>query len=362
MDYKEILKEQFNNIIDFDEIDDISRQSAELSEGLLEEFSLEKILEATLNGESIFNNQGIISGIKELVFYEIKTAMLLGIEILIICVVIGLLKNLSASFGNKSMSDISMLVCTMVIIGISMNSFRIVYQLALDSVAVMVNTMEILTPILLGIMISTGAVTSGSLLSPVIIGSVTGFGVIIKKIILPALFSATILALINCLTEKNYVNKLAKLIRSASLIATGLIIAVLTGIITVQGLITETSDSLLMSAAKYSLSTFIPIVGGFTSDTIELFLRCMGSIKNIVGVFAVITLLLTVLIPMLKIIIIALIYKLTAAVTEPVCESKISDGLNEMGSCLISMASIMFFCALLFILFISILIKIGGGV
>ena len=253
MDYKEILKEQFHNVVDLDQIDEISKETYELSEGLSESFSLEKILESTLNGESFFHNQELISGIQDLALYEIRNAMILGVEILIICVVIGLLKNLSASFGSKSMSDISMLVCTMVIIGISMNSFRIVYQLALDSVSVMVSTMEILTPILLGIMISTGAVTSGSILSPVIIGSVTGFGVILKKIILPALFVATILGLINCLTEKDYVNKLGKLIRNASLIVTGLIIAVLTGIITIQGLITETSDSLLMSAAKYSL-------------------------------------------------------------------------------------------------------------
>ena len=362
MDYKEILKEQFNNVIDFDKIDQIINQTSEISEGLSDEFGLEKILEATLNGESIFSNQTVIYGIRDLALYEIRTAMVLGVEILIICIVIGLLKNLSASFGNKSMSDISMLVCTMVIIGISMNSFRIVYQLATDSISVMVSTMEILTPILLGIMISTGAVTSGSILSPVIIGSVTGFGIIIKKIIMPALFVATILLLINCLTEKDYVNKLAKLLRSASIIATGLIIALLTGVITLQGLITETSDSLLMSAAKYSLSTFIPIVGGFTSETIELFLRCMGTIKNIVGVFAVITLVLTVLVPLIKILTVALIYKLTAAVTEPVSESKISDGLNEMGSCLISMASIMFFCALLFIMFVSIIVRIGGAV
>ena len=209
-------------------------------------------------------------------------------------------------------------------------------------------------------MISTGAATSGSILSPVIIGSVTGFGIIIKKIIMPALFTSAILVLINCLTKKDYVNKLAKLLRSAALIATGLIIALLTGVITLQGLITETSDSLLMSAAKYSLSTFIPIVGGFTSDTIELFLRCMGTIKNIVGVFAVITLVLTALVPLIKILIIALIYKLTAAVAEPVSESKISDGLNEMGNSLISMGSIMFFCALLFIMFVSIIVRIGG--
>ena len=360
MDYKEILKEQLNEVIDFEQISELTKQTSELSEGLSEEFSLEKILETTLNGESIFNNQGIISGIKDLALYEIRTALVLGVEILVICSVIGLLKNLSTSFGNKSMADISMLVCAMVIIGISMNSFRIVYRLAMDSVSVMVSTMEILTPILLGILISTGAATSGSLLSPVIIGSVTGFGVIIKKIILPTLFTSAILILINCLTEKDYVNKLAKLLRSASLIATGLIIALLTGVITLQGLITETSDSLLLSAAKYSLSTFIPIVGGFTSDTIELFLMCMETIKNIVGVFAVISLIATAIVPLIKILMIALIYKLTAAVTEPVSESKISDGLNEMGSCLISMGAILFFCGLLFILFVSIIVRIGG--
>lgn len=361
MDYKEILREQFNNIVDIDALDEISRQTSELSEGISDEFNIESILEATVNGESFFNNQALISSFRELFMYEIKNALVLGTEILLICIVIGLLRNLSSSFGNKSMSDISLLICTMVIIGISMNSFRIAYRLAIDASAVMINTMGILTPILIAVLVATGGVTSGSILSPVILGSVTGFGIILKKIILPALFTATILALVNCLTEKDYVNKLSKLLRSASVIVTGLIIAVLTGIITVQGLISETSDSLLMSTAKYSLSTFIPIVGGFTADTVELFLRCMGTIKNIVGVFAMLTLVMIIIVPLIKILIIALLYKLTAAVSEPICENKISDGLNEMGSCLVSMASVLFFTALLFIMFVSILVRIGGA-
>ena len=102
MDYKEILKEQFHNVVDLDQIDEISRETYELSEGLSESFSLEKILESTLNGESIFHNQELISGIKDLALYEIRNAVILGVESLIICIVIGLLKNLSASFGSKS--------------------------------------------------------------------------------------------------------------------------------------------------------------------------------------------------------------------------------------------------------------------
>ena len=103
--------------------------------------------------------------------------------------------------------------------------------------------------------------------------------VLIKTIILPALFASTMLSLINCLTEKNYVNQLSRLIRNAALIVTGLILAILSGIFSVQGLLTDTSDGLLINAARYSLSTFIPIVGGFTADTVELFLRCMRSVS-----------------------------------------------------------------------------------
>ncbi len=361
MDFEKILQEQMNNVVDMDQMDEINRQASEISQGLSEQFSLENILDATLNGESFFNSGELISGLKDLLIYEVRSAMILGVEILVICIIIGLLNNLVSSFGKKSMSNVSLLVCTMIVIGISINSFKIAYELSLNCVATMVNTMEILTPVLLGILISTGSVASGTILSPILIGSVTGTGIILKKIIFPALFAATILALVNCLTEKNYVNKLSKLLRNGAVAVTGLILAILSGIISVQGLITDASDGLLINTAKYSLSTFIPIVGGFTSDTVELFLKCMGSIKSIVGVFGIITLIMLILVPLIKILIIALIYKITAAAAEPIAESKISDGLNDMGSCLISIASIMFFAALLFIIFISIIVSIGGA-
>ena len=224
----------------------------------------------------------------------------------------------------------------------------------------MAYTMGIMAPILLGILIATGGVTSGTILSPMIIGSVSGMAFILKTIVLPALFVATVLGLINCLTEKDYVNKLSKLLRNAAVVLTGLLLVILTGIITIQGLLTDTTDSLLINTAKYSLSTFIPIVGNFTSDTVELFLRCMTSIKSVTGIFGIIFLLLLVIVPIIKIVVIAVIYKITAALTEPVTDNKISSGLNDMGSCLISIASIMFFTALLFIMFITTIMKMGG--
>ena len=361
MNYKEIIKEQLENALSEEEIEEIYEQTQELSGGLTSSFTIEGILESTLNGESIFNSAELIGNVKTLLLYEVKTALILGVEILVVCIIVGLLNNLASSFKKKELSEISVFVCVMVIIGISINSFKISYDLCMNTISTMVYTMEVLTPILIAILISTGAVTSGTILSPVILGAVTGFGAILKNIILPALFASTILSLVNNLTEKNYVNKLSKLIRNAAIIVTGLIVAILSGIISVQGLITETSDGLLINTAKYSINTFIPIVGSFTSDTVELFMKCMSSIKGVVGVFGIITLIVLIILPLIKILVIAFIYKVTAAVVEPISETHISEGLNDMGNELISMSSLLFFSSLLFIIFLSVIVGIGGS-
>ena len=359
MDYQQILQEQMKETLDADAFDALTKQVAEYSGGMAEDFSLDSIVASALNGEALFDSQVLIENLKSLFLYEVRSALLLGVQILTVCIAIGLLQSLGTSFGKKSLSSIGQLVCTMVIIGIAVSSFRLIYTLSLDTVSTMVNTMALVMPVLLGILIATGSIASGTILHPMMLGAVTGFGVLIKTIILPALFASTMLSLINCLTEKNYVNQLSRLIRNAALIVTGLILAILSGIFSVQGLLTDTSDGLMINAARYSLSTFIPIVGGFTADTVDLFLRCMRSI--IVGVFGILMLVLLTLVPLLKMLACALIYKMTAAVTEPVTDSKIPAGLSDMGNCLISMTAIVFFTALLFIIFISIIVGIGGG-
>lgn len=361
MDYEKILREQFNNTVDGEELDRLLREAGDATYGMAERFSAENILNSMAEGKSVFDDPALIEDLRSLFLTEIRSALIFCAQIVAVCLVIGVLKGLSSSFNSRSVSDISILVCAMVIAGICITNFRVTYQLAYDSVSTMVNTMEILMPVIIGILIGTGAVASGTILSPVIIGSITGVSFILKTFILPALFGSTVLTLINCLTEKDYVNKMAKLIRNAAVAVTGLLLVILGGVINIQGLLTEASDGLLLNTARYSLSNFIPIVGGFTSDTVDLFLRCMGTIKSVVGVFGMILIILLLLAPLIKILVIAFIYKVTAAVTEPVTESKISEGLNEMGSCVVSIGAIMFFTALLFIMYISVIIRIGGG-
>ena len=101
MDFDEIIKDQMKNVVDQDNLDSLSDYASNLSGGISEHFTIDKILEATLNGKSIFDSQEIITSLKELFLYEMKSALIVGVEILTICIVIGLLKNLSGSFSKK---------------------------------------------------------------------------------------------------------------------------------------------------------------------------------------------------------------------------------------------------------------------
>ncbi len=358
---KDTLREQFNNIIDQEQTIELSEYASELTNGISDNFTLDKILDATLEGKSIFDNQELIESLKDLFLYELRSAMFLSVEILAICIIVGLLKNLSGSFETKGISDIAGMVCMISVVGIAILHFHDVYEMTVDAMKTMTYTMEILLPVLIGILIAMGQVTSGTIMSPLILSIITAFHHIIKNIILPAIFFSAIFTLLNCITEKDYVNQLAKLIRKTALYGTGLIVTLMSGVISIQGLITQTSDGLIINTAKYSLDAFIPIVGGFTADTVELFLTCMHSIKSIVGLFGILLIIALILIPILKTLAIAGIFKITACVIEPIASKKIAEGVNDIGSVLITLTAILFFSSLLFILFITSIMKLGGS-
>ena len=361
MDFNEIIKEQMKNLVDEEKTDSLSDYASGLTGGISDSFTIDKIVDATLSGQSIFNSEEIIASLKELFLYELKAALIVGIEILTVCIVIGLLKNLSGSFGKKGVSDIASLVCSIVIIGLAITNFQTIYQMTVDSISTITYTMEILLPILITILISMGQVTSGTIMSPLLLTAITIFQTIIKNVVLPGIFISTILGLINCLTEKDYVNQMSKFIRQAALFITGIIMTLMSGIIAIQGLITQTSDSLIMGTAKYSLDAFIPIVGGFTSDTVELFIKCMSSIRGVVGIFGILLIGALVLIPIIKILAISAIYKITALLIELVASKKLAQGVGDMGTSLIAMGAILFFASLLFIIFITSIISLGGS-
>ena len=57
---------------------------------------------------------------------------------------------------------------------------------------------------------------------------------------------------------------------------------------------------------------------------------------------------------------IAVVYKITAIITEPLGNKQVSECLNQMGNSVITMAVILFLTSMMFLVFIAIIIGIGA--
>lgn len=360
MDYQSFIAEQLKQL-NLSELQDIMNETAKSSNGIFSGMSIEDVIYSALNGQPLFNSQVIISSMMDLFLYEIKSSLLLGIELVLICIVTGLLTNLSNSFGEKTVSNLGIIVCSCFVIALCLKNFSFTYDLCADSLHTMTLTMQLLLPILIPLLVSMGGFTTGSILNPVIVGSVTMFNTVLQKFILPAIFISSIFILINSMTDRDYVHKLAVFIRGIATFATGLCVTFFAGLTVIQGFVSKSTDGILINTARYSINNFVPIVGGFAADSIDMVLSCMGIIKNGISIFGVILIIVLLAIPLIKILAIAFLYKITAIVIEPIGNKQISNCINEMGNSVISMAVVMFLGALMFLIFLTIIIGIGGG-
>lgn len=359
MSIESIIKEQLE-AMDIKQINDLF-DIANSNGSIFKDISAGEVIQSLIRGESIFDLKDILGAICNHFMHEITGSIVLGVQIVAICIIIGLLKNFSTSFSEDTVSALGIIVCSCCVIILCLKVFMEVYEICSNSVETMTVTMQALLPILVPLLIAMGSFTSGSILNPFIVTAITIFNSLLQRIIMPAIYLSCIFILVNSLSDRDYVKKLALFIRGFAIAAMGLSVTLFSSLTIMQGMVTKTADGMLAKTAKYSVDNFVPIVGGFAADSIDLILSCTTIIKNGVGIFGLIIILTLLIIPMVKILAAAIVFKLTAVITEPIANKTISDCLNEIGNTVITLAVILFLGAMMFLIFLAIIIGIGEG-
>lgn len=117
-------------------------------------------------------------------------------------------------------------------------------------------------------------------------------------------------------------------------VVTSILTAVLVafiGYLTVSGVIAGTTDAITLKAAKFTVSSVVPVVGGILSDAAETVLAGAGILKNSVGVFGMLAVLGMCMVPFLQLGVHYLMYKVTAALSATVADSRVAgliDGIS----------------------------------
>lgn len=180
---------------------------------------------------------------------------------MIIVIISSVLKSISDNLENSGVAQITHYVTYILIVTVIMKNFSDIIVMVKSSIENLVGFTNCLLPLLINLMITTGNITSASLLQPIILFLITFIGNFINGILIPVILISVSLSIISNISDRVQVDKLAKFINSSVVWILGIALTVFVGVTSLEGSITNGVDALTVKTTKAAVSNFIPIVG-----------------------------------------------------------------------------------------------------
>ncbi len=328
-------------------------------------FSIDNIkskVYSIISGESAvdYNNffASLCSNVIELVLkYLPMMSVLIGIG-----VISNLLNGIKSKFNEKSTGNLISLVCFLavcvLIIGIITSLSKSVGS-AIDN---MVTQMNILFPILLTLMIGLGANATAGAFKPIVAIISTYVADFFNFIILPLFMISFVFGIISNMSNSVKLDKFNSFISSLFKWSVGLVFTLFFAVFSLQGIAVGSFDSLSIRTTKYTIKSYVPIMGGYLSDGMDLIMSSTLLIKNSVGLVGVLMIISTIISPLLEIVVFSLMLKLVSAVLQPLGNSKTSDFLSSTSKSIIMLSSSLIAIGFMYLLSIGLIMTTSNWV
>ena len=135
----------------------------------------------------------------------------------------------------------------------------------------------------------------------------------IEKLLVPLVYGYLALALLSAATRNEALQKLKKSLHQLSTKGLRIALYIFTGYLTITGVVGGSADQMQLKAAKLTISGMVPVVGNIMADASETILVSAGLVKSAVGIYGLLAIVATALVPALTVGIRYLLLKATAA-------------------------------------------------
>jgi stage III sporulation protein AE len=320
------------------------------------------VVERILNGENVSAGmflELIWGGVRQNIF----TILASLITIVCLSLLFGLAKNLNSGFLKESTGQIVYYVIYAGIIAVLAAMLNSVILDVRRVVTLISRLVEISFPVLLTLIAAIGGTASAAVYQPatlIITRVVVG---VIEFAILPIFYATIVFTIIGNLTNNVKLEKLTKALQSVAKWTLGIMFGVIISILTVQGVVGASIDTVSIRSARFALNSYVPILGGYLSDGFDIVMASALLLKNAFGLAGVLILFTVILGPVVKLVSMSLLLKLTAGIIEPLSDSRVPSLLYTTGKNLsILVAVVLGLAFLVFMVFMLIIFTFNMGI
>lgn len=267
----------------------------------------------------------------------------------------GLLRRLTDKGGEAGKAVCYLIVCIFLTQDLSEHT-----ALCTAAVEKVSSGMQSLFPLLLTLMAAVGGSAGSSLMQPAVVAAAGSMTAFIRHITLPLASMAAVMTMLCHLGEGLRLSRLAELFHQAASWTLGLCFTIFIGVLATRGVTAAAVDGVTIRTAKYALDNLIPVVGGLFADTVDTLVGATMLVQSALGITGFLLLVSWAMAPMCQTLAAALMYKLAAALMQPVADGPLSRCIQDFSRVLMLLFIIQLCTAAMFLLLIAQLVAVSG--
>lgn len=303
----------------------------ELLDNLLgeESFDFMDSLKKLITGEMPLSKETFFQIVYKGVFGELDRQRQVLLQIILIIIAGALFANFSKMFESGQIGEISFYVVYLILFALLVDSFGALSSHLTENLETIVTLMKAVAPAYFIAITAASGISTATMFYQIVLVMVLAIQAVILHFILPCINLYILLQLVNHLSKEDVLSKLAELLQMVVEWSLRTLLGVIIGLQVIQGLVAPVIDSLKRTTLGKTASA-IPGVGNAMNAVTEIILTSAVLIRNSMGVIFLVVFIIWGVTPLIRYVVSALVYKLLAAVTQPVSDKRMVGCLNTM--------------------------------
>ena len=290
------------------------------SENNIEGFDVSSLYNDLLSGNGI-QYENILDSLVGNIFKEVKNSISSVTSIFIIVIIMAIVTSLELD-KDSDVVKITKLVIFISISALLLKNYLDIVTMFKNIVNILGYIMQIVSTFLLGILMATGKITSTGIVEPLLLFIANFICFATEYIVIPFFTISVAINIVSRISENIKMDNLSSMFRKSSLYIFTTIIGIFLFVLSMESSVTKSIDSMYFKTAQNMVSNFVPVVGKFLSDSLDTVLGATEAIGKVGGIVALIATIIIVSIPIIKLILVIVLYNILIAISEPINEDK----------------------------------------
>ncbi|MCL2215945.1 MAG: stage III sporulation protein AE [Defluviitaleaceae bacterium] len=284
-----------------------------------------------LTGRLDLSLTGLISAFGNLIFGEFAANGFLIRQLLIIAILGALLGCLTEAFKHNAAGETGFYVTYLMAVLLAISSFYLCVGILTGLTGLVENVMMAAVPLMIGLMTMGGNFIGAAAFHPLLFFALQLMTWFISGVFIPLVLAAAALDIVGQLASEGHkLEKMAELVRKIADWSLKGLVALFAFLLTLQRFTAPIISNVALRTSRNVVGA-VPVIGNVFSSAVDTVVYFSWAARSGVMVALVLVLCAVLVSPLVKILVLSLVYRVSAAFLQPVADKRLVTLMDSVG-------------------------------